>query len=149
MLHRLVCDVAGLSDVRIAHRAGGEPFLPERPDLAVSVSRDGGWVAAAVGHADGIGIDVQCPQPVRAARLRRCGSSTARVALAALPDLERDLEYARIWTVQEACVKATGAGLAGRPWTIPVEVGQWDGAWRACHWHSLRGLGVPVSVAKR
>jgi 4'-phosphopantetheinyl transferase len=94
-----------------------------------------------------VGIDVQRPEPVTAGRLRRCGSDSARRALAALPDAEREHEYARIWAVQEACVKAAGTGLAGRPWTIPVDVGREDGEWQGLAWHSSSEHGVPVAVA--
>ena len=55
---------------------------------------------------------------------------------------------AGIWTVQEACVKAAGSGLAGRPWRIPVEVAQLHGRWRGYRWVSLAGFGVPVGLAR-
>ena len=143
-----VSEVDGLVGFSIATRPGGQPFLPERPELAVSLSADGDWLAAAIGIGAPVGIDVQCPQRVSAGRLRRCGSPAARIALAALPDAERDREYARIWTVQEACVKAAGSGLAGRPWRIPVEVAQLHGRWRGYRWVSLARFGVPVGLAR-
>lgn len=148
VLRRLVSEVDGPVGVAIAYRPGGQPFLPGRPGLAVSLSADGDWLAAAVGIGVPVGIDVQRPQRVSAGRLRWCGSPAARIALAALPDAERDREYARIWTVQEACVKATGSGLAGRPWRIPVEVAQFHGRWRGYRWVSLAGFGVPVGLAR-
>jgi 4'-phosphopantetheinyl transferase len=65
-----------------------------------------------------------------------------------MPAPQRDLEFAWIWTAQEACVKATGQGLAGRPWTVPVEVGQRAGTWHGVRWLSLRDrFGTPVSCA--
>ncbi|WP_188316611.1 4'-phosphopantetheinyl transferase family protein [Solihabitans fulvus] len=138
-------EVAG--DAEIATRPSGQPHLPAHPEISVSLSDDGDWLAAAVGVGGRVGVDVQRPEPVTAGRLRRCGSPTARVALAALPDPEREREYSRIWTVQEACVKATGTGLAGRPWTIPVEVGQHDGTWHSLCWHSVPLPDIAVSVA--
>ena len=147
LLRRLLTEVAGESDARIAKRPSGQPYLPDHPDLTVSMSHDGEWAAAAVGIGVPVGIDVQRPEPVTAGRLRRCGSDSARRMLAALPDAEREHEYARIWAVQEACVKAAGTGLAGRPWSIPVGVGQHDGAWQNLVWHSHSEHGVPVAVA--
>jgi 4'-phosphopantetheinyl transferase len=131
----------------VATRPGGQPCLPDHPGLGVSMSHDGDWLAVAVGLGVRVGIDVQCPQRLTAGRLRWAGS--ARIALAALPDAERDREYARIWTVQEACVKAAGSGLAGQPWTIPVAVGQTQGEWQGYQWFSLAGTdtAVPVSLA--
>ena len=147
LLRRLVAEVADEPAARIAKRPSGQPYLPDRPDLAVSMSHDGDWVAAAVGIGVSVGIDVQQPEPVTAGRLRRCGSPEARLALAALPDADREREYARIWAVQEACVKAAGTGLAGRPWSIPVGVGQHHGEWQNLVWHSHSEHGVPVAVA--
>lgn len=150
LLRRLLAEVAGrdAGATPLAARPGGQPFLPERPDLTVSLSHSGGWVAAAVGLGPDVGVDVQVPQPASAALLRRCCGPAARRALAAMPPRRLDEEFAWIWTVQEACVKATGSGLAGRPWTIPVGVGQRAGTWRRVRWLSLRDrVGVPVSCA--
>jgi 4'-phosphopantetheinyl transferase len=53
-----------------------------------------------------------------------------------------------VWSVQEACVKATGSGLSGRPWSIDVPPGRGRGRWRAYRWVSFRGQSaVPLSCA--
>lgn len=132
----------------LAAEASGRPYLPGRPDLAVSLSHTDGFVAAAVGRGVAVGVDVQAPVPISDAVLRRCCSPEVRDELSALPSEARDLEFAWIWSAQECCVKATGEGLAGRPWTIPVRRGQRRGTWRAHTWHSLRDASaVPLSVA--
>jgi 4'-phosphopantetheinyl transferase len=147
LLRHLLIEVA--EDTPVAKRPSGQPFLPERPDLGVSLSHSGDWVAAAVGPAAvglGVGVDVQVPEPVPAGLLRRCCSPATRAVLARMPG--RDREFAWIWTAQEACVKATGQGLAGLPWLIPVEAGQRMGTWRGIRWLSLRdSFPVPVSCA--
>ncbi|MEV0395170.1 4'-phosphopantetheinyl transferase family protein [Polymorphospora rubra] len=136
--------------VAIGAHPGGQPHLPRRPDLFVSLSHDDGFVAAAVGLGVPVGVDVQVPVPAPPALLRRCCRPDVRAALDRLPQPARDLEFAWLWTVQEACVKATGAGLAGEPWTIPVPYGRHRGRWRELCWVSLRGrVDVPVSVAYR
>jgi 4'-phosphopantetheinyl transferase len=150
VLRRLLADVAGPAAARlsIGARPGGQPYLPGRPDLAVSLSHGGGWVAAALGVGAAVGVDVQAPEPVSTGLLRRCCTPAARAELAGLPVPARDREFARIWTVQEACVKAAGVGLAGRPWTIPVGVGQRTGSWRHYRWQSVPGCrAVPASCA--
>jgi 4'-phosphopantetheinyl transferase len=87
-------------------------------------------------------VDVQVPFPVRDAMIRRCCGEPARLGPL------RDLEFAWIWSVQEACVKATGAGISGRPWTVPVQVGQTVGRWESLRWRAFRdGWPVPVSCA--
>ncbi|MFD8640756.1 4'-phosphopantetheinyl transferase family protein [Streptomyces zaomyceticus] len=113
----------------VAARPGGRPYLPGRPDLGVSLSHSGGWVAAAVGGNRGVGVDVQTPAPVGDRLLRLCCSPGDAEALTALPEDSRRREFAWIFTVQEACVKAVGAGLSGRPWNVPVALGQRTGEW--------------------
>jgi 4'-phosphopantetheinyl transferase len=132
----------------IAARRSGQPYLPERTDLGISLSHSDGHVAAAVGLGVAVGVDVQIPVPVSPAVIGRCCTPEVRSVLDRLPAAARDRELAWIWTVQEACVKATGAGLAGRPWTIPVDLAQDEGTWHGYRWLSLRNASrVPVSIA--
>ncbi|MFH8713675.1 4'-phosphopantetheinyl transferase family protein [Streptomyces zaomyceticus] len=114
----------------VAARPGGRPHLPDRPDLGVSLSHSGGWVAVAVSRDRDVGVDVQTPAPVGDRLLRLCCSPADAEALTALPEDGRRREFARIFTVQEACVKAVGAGLSGRPWNVPVALGQRTGEWK-------------------
>jgi 4'-phosphopantetheinyl transferase len=134
----------------VAARPGGQPYLPDRPDLAVSLSHTAAWVAAAVraGRGGEVGVDVQAAVAPSDGMVRRCCTPRARAALAGLPGPSRAVEFAWVWSVQEACVKATGDGIAGLPWTIPVEVGQLAGRWQYLTWSALRDwLPVPVSCA--
>lgn len=132
----------------IAAHASGQPHLPEWPEVTVSLSHEAGMVAAALGRGVPVGVDVQVPVPAPPALLRRCCAPAVRAALDRLPEPARDREFAWIWTVQEACVKATGAGLTGRPWAIPVPAGRRTGRWADLRWVSLRGYSrVPTSVA--
>ncbi|CAM3727748.1 4'-phosphopantetheinyl transferase superfamily protein [Kibdelosporangium persicum] len=149
LLRRLLAEVADMAaGSPIAARAHGGPYLVRRPEVGVSLSHTGEWVAAAVHLTGTVGVDTH--EPVRAddRMVRRCCTRTARARLARLPERDRAVELAWIWSVQEACVKSTGAGVADRPWTIPVEVGQHTGRWRAVEWIELRGeWPVPVSCA--
>jgi 4'-phosphopantetheinyl transferase len=152
LLRDLLIEVAGrrVGSTPIAAHANSQPYLPERPDLSVSLSHSGDWVAAAVGTGAEVGVDVQVPEPTSDALLRRCCTPTARDLLRRMSGSERDREFAWIWSAQEACVKAVGMGLAGRPWTIPVNVGQRTGAWNEVRWQSLREeYAVPVTCAYR
>ncbi len=138
---------AGLAGSTIAARRGGQPFLPARPDIGISLSHSGDWAAAAVGVGIAVGVDVQVPQPTSPGLLRRCCRPAERDALARMSADRRDLEFAWLWTAQEACVKATGAGLGGLPWTIPVHIGQVAGDWQGVRWQALRDFPLPVSCA--
>ncbi|MFB7590333.1 4'-phosphopantetheinyl transferase family protein [Streptomyces sp. NPDC056169] len=132
----------------VAARPGGRPFLPDRPDLGVSLSHSAGWVAAAVGRNRDVGVDVQSPSPVGDRLLRFCCSPEDADALSALPEAGRRREFAWIFTVKEACVKAVGAGFAGRPWSVPVARGQQTGVWDGVRWSAPRaGRPLPVGCA--
>jgi 4'-phosphopantetheinyl transferase len=137
---------AAAAGADLAFRPRGQPYLVQWPDLGVSISHSDGWVAAAVLPGGRIGVDVQTPVDADARMLARCCTASAWRALAALPGADRAGEFAWIWSVQEACVKATGDGIAGRPWTVPVEVGQRTGRWGALDWSELRD-GWPVAVS--
>lgn len=129
-------------------RDRGQPYLVGRPDLAVSLSHSAPLVAVAVRTGGGqVGVDVQVPEPVGENLVRRCCPADAD-RLLRLPGPARDLAVAWTWSVQEACVKATGAGLAARPWTIPVEPGGVTGHWRGLNWSALReSFAIPLSCA--
>ncbi|MGW4210847.1 4'-phosphopantetheinyl transferase family protein [Lentzea sp. NPDC004789] len=126
-------------DVVIAAEPGGRPYLPERPHVGISLSHSGELVAAAVGYGRAVGVDVEETVEFDPAMARRCGAPE----LVSLPADRRARELTRIWTVQEACVKALGLGLRGRPWTVPVE----RGGWRGLRWISGQGRGFAVSCA--
>ncbi|MEV6828464.1 4'-phosphopantetheinyl transferase superfamily protein [Amycolatopsis sp. NPDC051102] len=154
LLRRLLRRVRpDLADLPIRTDPAGKPRLAPggEEDLAlpgITISHDGDQLAAAVcAHGD-IGVDVQLP-PARLAdsTVRRCLGAHAPV-VAALPRARRAREFAWVWTVQEACVKADGTGLAGRPWAIDVPPGAVSGRWGRFTWLSLRTRSsVPLSCA--
>ncbi|MFD5983833.1 4'-phosphopantetheinyl transferase family protein [Streptomyces cyaneofuscatus] len=142
LLREIGEDVAGGP---VAARPSGRPYLPGRPDLGVSLSHSSGWVAAAVGRGRDVGVDVQTPAAVGDRLLRLCCPPADAEALAGMPEARRRREFAWIFTVQEACVKAVGRGLSGRPWNVPVNLGQQAGDWGRVSWCAPRG-GEPVPV---
>jgi 4'-phosphopantetheinyl transferase len=122
----------------------GKPLLAGHSDIGINVSHDSGHVAACVAIGRMVGVDVQSPpERLSSAMVRRCAAD-----LSALPEVDQPVEFAWIWTAQEACVKVTGAGVSGRPWSIGVRPGARGGTWRAVRWRGLRELsGVPLSCA--
>ena len=150
LLRRLLSEAVGgdAASSPLATRPGGQPFLAERPDVGVSLSHSDGWVAAAVHLCGVVGVDVQAPVRPSDRLIRRCCTPSARRALSVMTEPERDTEFAWIWSVQEACVKAEGLGVAGLPWTIAVQAGQRVGRLRDLRWRALRQTWpVPVSCA--
>ncbi|MEA5360934.1 hypothetical protein VA596_15405 [Amycolatopsis sp., V23-08] len=154
LLRRLLRRVRpGSAELPLGTDPAGKPRLdPGGPaGLAlpgVTISHDGDHIAAAVCLHGDIGVDVQLP-PDRLAdsTVRRCLGSHAP-AVTALPRARRAREFAWVWTVQEACVKAAGTGMAGRPWSIDVPPGVLAGHWGGFAWLSLRTRSpVPLSCA--
>ncbi|MCF3103096.1 4'-phosphopantetheinyl transferase superfamily protein [Streptomyces roseoverticillatus] len=126
----------------------GRPALSGHPGTGISISHDGDAIAVAVAPHRRVGVDVQ--QPADSAPdtlLRRClGRHTE--AVSTLPERQRAVELAWVWTVQEACVKAAGTGLSGRPWEIDVTPGRPRGQWDTYEWISLRERSrTPLSCA--
>ncbi len=126
----------------------GKPWLRGHPGIGISVSHSDGALAAGVAVGGALGVDLQRPGA-------RVGASFARRLLgehaewiAALPPARAAEEVTWVWTVQEACVKATGAGFADRPWTIDVPPGARSGRWRDYRWMALRDHSTtPLSCA--
>ncbi|MET9548399.1 4'-phosphopantetheinyl transferase superfamily protein [Streptomyces sp. NPDC006627] len=148
VLRRLLRQVrADLVGAAVRKDRRGRPILDGHPGVGISVSHDGGTIAAAVGPGRRVGVDVQLPpEPLSEALVRRCLRGRAP-QVSALPEPDRSTEFARVWTVQEACVKAEGTGLAGSPWTIDVEPGRDTGRWGPYRWVSLRRSPIPLSCA--
>ncbi|WP_435189304.1 4'-phosphopantetheinyl transferase family protein [Streptomyces sp. bgisy126] len=141
-------DTEGAGDGPLAALPGGRPYLPGRAGPGVSLSHSSGWVAAAVGRGRDVGVDVQVPAPVGDRLLRLCCAPGDAEALAALPEEARRSGFARIFAVQEACVKAVGEGFSGRPWTVPVPLGARTGTWNGVRWSAPRDDdAVPVACA--
>jgi 4'-phosphopantetheinyl transferase len=150
LLRTLLTTVAGSRAARgtIAALPSGQPYLPGEARIGISLAHSGDVVAAAVAVGGRAGVDVQQPEPASEAVLRRCCTPAALSILHTFPPERRTAEFAWIWSVQEACVKAAGTGLAGRPWAIPVEPGQDSGEWNGYSWRTLRAHStVPLACA--
>ncbi|WP_370963996.1 4'-phosphopantetheinyl transferase superfamily protein [Amycolatopsis sp. cg9] len=152
LLRRLLRGVRpALAALPVRADPAGKPRLAGAPNLAlpgITISHDGDRVAAAVcAHGD-VGVDVQLPPDrLSDSAVRRCLGAHAP-AVTALPRARRAREFAWVWTVQEACVKAAGTGMGGRPWSIDVPPGALSGRWGGFTWLSLRTRSaVPLSCA--
>ncbi|MFE1774377.1 4'-phosphopantetheinyl transferase family protein [Streptomyces sp. NPDC059008] len=137
-----------LSGTDVVADRRGKPWLRGHPGIGISVSHSHGALAAGVAVGRALGVDLQRPGArVTASFARRLlGGHAERIA--ALPPARAAEEVAWVWTAQEACVKATGAGFADRPWTIDVPPGARSGRWRDYRWISLREhSATPLSCA--
>lgn len=147
-LRALLADtVPAAAGSEIRSRRTGQPTLAGHPDIGISVSHDGGMVAAAVAIGGPVGVDVQVPGDRPSPRmLARCLSRYAAETGAWCP-ARQIAELAWTWTTQEACVKAAGSGLAGSPWTIDVPPGTVSGRWGDYIWRQIRDSDTPLSCA--
>lgn len=145
LLRSLLAQLVGAaSHIEIARRESGRPWLPALPHVGVSLSHSSGWVAAAASSRRDVGIDVQVPTSVSDQLIARCRADDLRE----IPEPRRTVEFAWVWSAKEACVKATGQGIGGLPWTVPVIVGQDKGRWGPVRWTALREhSAIPVSCA--
>jgi 4'-phosphopantetheinyl transferase len=137
LLRHLLAEAVADPGAGIAVRPSGQPYLAAHPGVGISLSHTDGVVAAAVALGRQVGVDVQEPTSASPALVARCCTPSGRAVLGSMPPARRPAALARIWAVQEACVKAAGSGLLGRPWTIAVEPGQRLGRWSAYEWLSL------------
>lgn len=147
LLRRLATRVLGVPTGKLAIDAEscGRPRLSGLP-AGVSISHTDDYTAAAVWVDGDVGVDIEQPPGRLDPRLlRRCCHDWA-AELEELPEGPRAAAFARVWTVQEACVKALGLGLRGCPWRIRVNPRAGAGNWGAVRWSTWTGL-APVAVA--
>ncbi|MER8118480.1 4-phosphopantetheinyl transferase [Streptomyces sp. NPDC094031] len=126
----------------------GQPRLAGRPGAAISISHSDAMVACAFTAEGRVGVDLQHPAPSVSATLARRLLRSHAPGVLALAPARAATEVAWVWTAQEACVKAAGTGLAGRPWEIEVPPGSRGGHWGPYRWTCLRNAsGTPLSCA--
>lgn len=92
------------------------------PELSASVTHAGPWVACALGHRDGVGIDIETLAERDVAALADFAFANDAASIRRLPAPERKLEFYRRWTRYEAAVKRGGQAGRAATWLLP---GQW------------------------
>jgi 4'-phosphopantetheinyl transferase len=141
LLRRLAGRVLGMHPAAVPLRVERSGMLRVDGSRAgVSLSHSRGHTAAAVWAGGNVGIDVEeAPAELDERLVRRCCPRWQEEILS-LGRPGGAVAFARLWTAQEACVKALGTGLAGAPWNIPVRPGTTHGHWRDVTWHALELL---------
>ncbi|MGW6270791.1 4'-phosphopantetheinyl transferase family protein [Streptomyces sp. NPDC055060] len=149
LLRQLLRAVAPpLAGATIAYDRRGQPHLPDHPTAGISVSHSAGMVACAFATEARVGVDLQHPAASVSSTLARRLLRSHAPDVLALPPARAAEELTWVWTAQEACVKAAGAGLAGRPWDIDVPPRQHGGDWETYRWMCLRAVSrTPLSCA--
>jgi len=113
----------GAADLDIRSSTSGEPTLTGE-DLVFSCSHSHELALCAVSRGCELGVDVERLRPVGGARAIADAFFTPseRAALHALPAGQRDAAFLRCWTRKEACLKASGEGLAAPLDTFSVSL---------------------------
>lgn len=107
---RLLSSLIG-DEVAVEHDSAGAPFLPQHPELAVSISHCRTAVAVAVSRRGPVGIDVECRRRLSPGLVERVCSLAEREALASAADA--DMAFLQLWTRKEAVLKCRGTGIKG------------------------------------
>ncbi|WP_420103730.1 4'-phosphopantetheinyl transferase family protein [Bosea sp. (in: a-proteobacteria)] len=107
-------------DGAIGHLPSGQPVLPARPDLYLSLATRGGVVAVGLAESP-IGVDVEAVEPAADIPLPLLHPQE-QAALAVLDGLQRAVAFSLIWAAKEAYVKALGTGLLREPESFAVSL---------------------------
>ncbi len=101
-------------EIAVAATGEGKPYLPDWPDLQVSVAHTGATVAVARVHGAALGVDVESggrgssrPYTLAARRF----SESERRQFTRVPAAHAHTELLRYWTIKEAIGKALGCGV--------------------------------------
>jgi 4'-phosphopantetheinyl transferase len=110
-------------EVAIALEASGRPRLAQRNAPSLSIAHGGDLVVVALAATDDVGVDVEplarTPAIDTLAPLV-CSAAEAQALRALDPDAQAR-RFLSLWTLKEACLKATGAGLSGDPRDIEFD----------------------------
>jgi 4'-phosphopantetheinyl transferase len=111
-------------DIRFAYGEHGKPSLAEPTDaesleFKASGSEELAVCAVTVGRKVGVDIEL-CRQPQDDTVVEQCFSLGERHAYGTLSPEEKPAAFYRLWTLKEAYLKATGAGLSRPPSSFEV-----------------------------
>jgi 4'-phosphopantetheinyl transferase len=117
---------ASPASLRFAYGPQGKPRLADahyaQGHVTFNLSHSRELALLAVAKGCEIGVDLEAVRPLEeaSAMARRIFSAAELAALAAMPEVERDMAFYRFWTRREAWVKALGTGLAEPPDRLDV-----------------------------
>ncbi len=95
----------------VEHDKEGAPYLPEHPDLHISISHCRSAVAAAVSHGGAVGIDVESRRKITPSLMQRVCTAAELADVEAAADPQ--MRFLQLWTRKEAVLKCRGTGIRG------------------------------------
>ncbi|ALD20251.1 4'-phosphopantetheinyl transferase superfamily protein [Hymenobacter sp. DG25A] len=100
LAHQLLAEFSLAPSMVLLNDANGRPFFPERPELAVSLSHSGEWVAALLSTRGRVGTDVELVRPKAQQLASRFLSETERA------DAGDDVvKHSLYWSAKETLYK--------------------------------------------
>ena len=111
LAYDILCRLLDGEHPRLEHDEKGAPYLPEHPELSVSISHCRKAVAVAVSEKYRIGIDIESRRKVSPSLMERVctDDELAKIRSSADPTMT----FLRFWTRKEAVLKMQGTGIRG------------------------------------
>lgn len=111
LAYDILCRLLDEERPRLEHDDKGAPYLPDHPELSVSISHCRTAVAVAVSPEGRVGIDVECRRRVGEDLMKRVCTADELAAVQASAD--PTMTFLQLWTRKEAVLKMGGTGIQG------------------------------------
>jgi len=103
--------------IQVARSPLGKPYLPQHPDIQLSVSHSGEWFVCAV-SSQPVGVDLQEHTPLRGETREYAAQRYSKIARRFFHRQEAEFvledpqnHFFVVWTAKESYVKFTGKGM--------------------------------------
>ena len=107
---KLLCQLVGFNCI-VEHDSAGAPYLPDHPELHISISHCREAVAVAVSNNGPIGIDIESRRKVGSTLMERVCTADELAYIQASND--PTMTFLRCWTHKEAVLKCRRTGIKG------------------------------------
>lgn len=111
LAYDVLCRLLDGEQPRLEHDDKGAPFLPDHPELSVSISHCRTAVAVVVSPEGRVGIDVECRRKIGDGLKERVCTQAELAAVQASAD--PTMSFLQLWTRKEAVLKMRGTGIQG------------------------------------
>lgn len=111
LAYDILCRLLDGERPRLEHDTKGAPYLPDHPELSVSISHCSTAVAVAVSSEGRVGIDVECRRKIGEGLIERVCTIEEQAAVRSSSDSV--MAFLQLWTRKEAILKMRGTGIQG------------------------------------
>jgi phosphopantetheinyl transferase len=111
LAYDVLCRLLDGERPRLEHDDKGAPFLPDHPELSISISHCRAAVAVALSTEGRVGIDVECRRKIGDGLLERVCTPDEQAAVRTSTD--PTMSFLQLWTRKEAVLKMRGTGIQG------------------------------------